>query len=62
MVVLTPEITKVPLKKMITDVVEYWFTSANLIRDDYLKARMDEEGWVPISFINTFRGVSILTN
>ena len=49
------------LETMIRWRVEYWFSSENLSRDDFLKSEMDEEGWVPISHIITFPSVSIIT-
>lgn len=42
--------------------IEYYFSDANLVGDTYLKDNMDDQGWVPISIIATFRRVSNLTN
>jgi len=33
-------------------------SDANLVRDEYLRSNMDEQGWVPISLIASFPRVS----
>ena len=61
-VALTPELTGFTLEKTIQHPVHYWFSPENLRKDDFLKKEMDAEGWVPISHIITFNGVSIRNN
>ena len=34
--------------------VEYYFSSANLTRDHYLRCMMDADGWVPVMLVATF--------
>ena len=34
--------------------VEYYFSSSNLERDNYLRCLMDKDGWVPIALLQTF--------
>ncbi|KAF8022674.1 hypothetical protein BT93_F0251 [Corymbia citriodora subsp. variegata] len=41
--------------------IEYYFSDDNLVKDEFLKAKMDTEGWVPISLIASFRRVMSLT-
>ncbi|XP_030446975.2 la-related protein 1C-like isoform X1 [Syzygium oleosum] len=43
--------------------IEYYFSDDNLVKDEFLKAKMDTEGWVPISLIASFpRVMSLTTN
>ncbi|KAL4579006.1 hypothetical protein LXL04_015141 [Taraxacum kok-saghyz] len=51
-----------PLPVKILQQIEYYFSEANLKKDDYLKSNMDEEGWVPLSLIAGFRRVQSLTS
>lgn len=37
--------------------IEYYFSDANLVKDDFLRSKMDEEGWVPIELIADLPGV-----
>lgn len=41
--------------------IEYYFSDANLVKDDFLRLKMDEEGWVPIKLIANFPRVKTLT-
>ncbi|MCD9560050.1 hypothetical protein HAX54_018480 [Datura stramonium] len=41
--------------------IEYYFSDANLVKDDFLRLKMDEEGWVPIKLIANFPRVKNLT-
>ncbi|XP_030527146.2 la-related protein 1C-like [Rhodamnia argentea] len=41
--------------------IEYYFSDDNLVKDEFLKAKMDTEGWVPISLIASFPRVMSLT-
>lgn len=40
--------------------IEYYFSDANLVKDDFLRSKMDEEGWVPIELISDLPGVKKL--
>ncbi|KAG1359443.1 la-related protein 1C [Cocos nucifera] len=42
--------------------IEYYFSSDNLCKDIYLRQKMDDQGWVPISLIAGFNRVKHLTN
>ncbi|KAL8218421.1 hypothetical protein R6Q57_021794 [Mikania cordata] len=42
--------------------IEYYFSDDNLVKDNYLRSHMDDEGWVPIQLIAGFRRVQALTN
>lgn len=41
--------------------IEYYFSDANLVKDDFLRLQMDEEGWVPMQLIANFPRVKSLT-
>lgn len=51
-----------PLHVLILNQIEYYFSDANLVKDDFLRSQMDEEGWVPIALIAGFHRVQKLTN
>lgn len=40
--------------------IEYYFSFENMCRDVYLRNQMDEEGWVPLSLIGSFKRVQAL--
>ncbi|KAI3776502.1 hypothetical protein L1987_46287 [Smallanthus sonchifolius] len=42
--------------------IEYYFSDANLVKDNYLRSNMDAEGWVPVSLIAGFPRVQSLTS
>ncbi|KAK6938991.1 La-type HTH domain [Dillenia turbinata] len=42
--------------------IDYYFSDANLLKDEYLKQNMDEQGWVPITLIAGFNRVKNLTS
>ncbi|KAI5640397.1 hypothetical protein M9H77_00183 [Catharanthus roseus] len=42
------------LPALIVKQIDYYFSDANLIKDDYLRSNMDDQGWVPISLIASF--------
>lgn len=46
----------------IVNQIDYYFSNENLVKDTYLRQNMDEQGWVPISLVATFKKVSILTD
>lgn len=41
--------------------IDYYFSNENLVRDTFLRGKMDEQGWVPVSLIAGFNKVSSLT-
>ncbi|XP_053213394.1 la-related protein 1-like [Panonychus citri] len=49
------------LKKSIKSQIEYYFSEENLQRDFFLRRKMDEEGYLPISLIASFHRVKALT-
>ncbi|KAJ6773502.1 LA-RELATED PROTEIN 1B [Salix purpurea] len=51
-----------PLPLLLLNQIEYYFSDINLSEDGYLKSRMDDEGWVPITLIAGFNRVRIMTN
>uniref|UniRef100_J3LK55 HTH La-type RNA-binding domain-containing protein n=1 Tax=Oryza brachyantha TaxID=4533 RepID=J3LK55_ORYBR len=42
--------------------IEYYFSEDNLCKDIFLRQRMDDQGWVPVSLIAGFNQVKKLTN
>lgn len=42
--------------------IEYYFSDENLEADDYLKSKMDDEGYVELSLLLTFTNVIRFTN
>ncbi|KAG6509143.1 la-related protein 1B-like [Zingiber officinale] len=49
-------------RSMILQQIEYYFSFDNLLKDTYLRQKMDDQGWVPISLIAGFNRVKQLTN
>ncbi|XP_074598389.1 uncharacterized protein LOC141853068 [Brevipalpus obovatus] len=56
-----PLLDPISLKKCIKAQIEYYFSEENLQRDFFLRRRMDEEGYLPISLIASFHRVKTLT-
>ncbi|KAI9187314.1 hypothetical protein LWI28_026702 [Acer negundo] len=54
-------VLKLPLSVLLINQIDYYFSDANLIKDEYLKYNMDEQGWVPIALIAGCRRVKNLT-
>ncbi|KAK4276492.1 hypothetical protein QN277_014634 [Acacia crassicarpa] len=50
------------LTNKIVNQIDYYFSDANLVNDEFLISKMDEQGWVPISLIANFRRVQSLTD
>uniref|UniRef100_A0A5B6YVQ8 Putative la-related protein 1C-like n=1 Tax=Davidia involucrata TaxID=16924 RepID=A0A5B6YVQ8_DAVIN len=50
------------LPTLLISQIDYYFSDANLIKDDFLKSNMDDQGWVPITLIASFPRVQHLTN
>lgn len=46
----------------IVNQIEYYFSNENLVKDTYLRSKMDEQGWVSVSLIAGFKKVTALTN
>ncbi|PWA96796.1 RNA-binding protein Lupus La [Artemisia annua] len=44
-----------PLHDPILKQIEYYFSDDNLVKDNFLRSHMDEEGWVPVTLIAGFR-------
>ncbi|XP_052180969.1 la-related protein 1C-like [Diospyros lotus] len=42
--------------------IEYYFSKENLVKDTFLREKMDGQGWVPIRVIANFNRVKLLTN
>ncbi|CAL0333193.1 unnamed protein product [Lupinus luteus] len=51
-----------PPTNVIVNQIDYYFSEANLVKDDFLKANMDEQGWVPVTLIADFPRVKSLTD
>ncbi|XP_022949956.1 la-related protein 1C-like isoform X2 [Cucurbita moschata] len=49
------------LYAMIVSQIEYYFSGENLVKDTFLRQKMDEDGWVPVRLIATFSKVKRLT-
>ncbi|KAK2659723.1 hypothetical protein Ddye_006256 [Dipteronia dyeriana] len=41
--------------------IDYYFSKENLVKDTYLRQKMDHQGWVPIKLIAGFNKVKLLT-
>ncbi|XP_012571518.1 la-related protein 1C-like [Cicer arietinum] len=55
-------VAETQLINSILNQVDYYFSDANLVKDDFLRSNMDECGWVSISLIANFPRVKNLTN
>lgn len=51
----------VSLKECIRKQIEYYFSEENLLRDFFLRRKMDAQGFLPISLIASFHRVQALT-
>ncbi|XP_074372989.1 la-related protein 1B-like [Apium graveolens] len=49
------------LRILLLNQIDYYFSDANLVKDDFLRSNMDDQGWVSINLIANFRRVSKLT-
>ncbi|KAI7758285.1 hypothetical protein M8C21_009644 [Ambrosia artemisiifolia] len=54
--------TDLSLHDEILKQIEYYFSDDNLVKDNYLRSHMDEEGWVSITLIAGFPKVQAMTN
>lgn len=48
-------------KEMLRSQIEYYFSEENLQRDFFLRRKMDEQGFLPVSLIASFHRVQALT-
>ncbi|KAK7409901.1 hypothetical protein VNO78_00286 [Psophocarpus tetragonolobus] len=55
-------VAETPLTNTIVNQIDYYFSDANLVKDEYLRSNMDEQGWVPITLIASFPRVRSLTS
>ena len=46
---------------LLTSTSEYYFSVDNLLKDMYLRRRMDSQGFVPLDFIAAFNRIKSLT-
>ncbi|PSS29995.1 La-related protein like [Actinidia chinensis var. chinensis] len=51
-----------PLHVKVVNQIDYYFSNANLIKDTFLRQNMDDQGWVSINLIASFKKVSVLTD
>ncbi|KAK9670658.1 hypothetical protein RND81_13G215900 [Saponaria officinalis] len=42
--------------------INYYFSNENLVRDTYLRGKMDDNGWIGVDVISNFNKVKSLTN
>ncbi|KAI5055628.1 hypothetical protein GOP47_0029149 [Adiantum capillus-veneris] len=49
------------LRSMLVKQIEYYFSIENLCRDIFLRSKMDEQGFIPVSVIANFNRVKMLT-
>ncbi|XAR61625.1 hypothetical protein NMG60_11016093 [Bertholletia excelsa] len=52
----------VHLPNKLVEQIDYYFSDGNLVKDDFLRSKMDDEGWVPIELIASFPRVRQLTD
>lgn len=55
-------VAETPLTDVIIKQIDYYFSDTNLVKDNYLRSNMDEQGWVPITLIANFPRVKSLTS
>lgn len=46
----------------IVNQIDYYFSNENLIKDTFLRRNMDQNGWVPVTLIASFKKVTQLTD
>ncbi|CAA0812442.1 La-related protein 1B [Striga hermonthica] len=61
MPMLFPPANENTLTNMIVKQIDYYFSDDNLAKDNYLRSKMDDQGWVPITLIASFHRVEQLT-
>ncbi|GFY87922.1 hypothetical protein Acr_05g0015610 [Actinidia rufa] len=50
-------VTNLPLHVKVVNQIDYYFSNDNLIKDTFLRRNMDDQGWVPITLIASFKKV-----
>ncbi|KAK7310984.1 hypothetical protein RJT34_08813 [Clitoria ternatea] len=55
-------VAETPLTNTIVNQIDYYFSNANLVKDEFLRSNMDEQGWVSINLIASFPRVKSLTS
>lgn len=50
------------LPSLLVNQIDYYFSDDNLVKDQFLRSKMDDQGWVNISVIANFRRVLSLTS
>ncbi|KAI3502815.1 hypothetical protein L1887_31153 [Cichorium endivia] len=50
------------LHRKIVKQIDYYFSDENLVKDIYLRKNMNEQGWVPVNLIASFKKVLGLTD
>jgi la-related protein 1 len=56
-----PALTGEALKTKIRKQIEYYLSVNNLIKDNYLRAQMDAEGWIHLSIVTAFNKMASLS-
>ncbi|KAL3634307.1 hypothetical protein CASFOL_021361 [Castilleja foliolosa] len=56
----TPSIES-SLTQLIVNQIDFYFSEDNLVKDNYLRSNMDDQGWVSVALIASFRRVRDLT-
>ncbi|XP_022860514.1 la-related protein 1B-like isoform X2 [Olea europaea var. sylvestris] len=49
------------LPSLVVKQIDYYFSDENLVKDNFLRSNMDDQGWVPITLIASFPRVQQLT-
>ncbi|XP_073052223.1 la-related protein 1C-like [Primulina eburnea] len=60
-----PMLSPIPdphLPSKIVNQIDYYFCDDNLVKDTYLRQKMDVDGWVPINLIANFKKIRELTD
>ena len=56
-----PPLTLRPLQEAVRTQIDYYFSVGNLVRDVFLRSKMNGEGWIPLHVIGAFNRVRMLT-
>jgi la-related protein 1 len=49
------------LQEAVRNQIDYYFSVGNLVRDVFLRSKMNSEGWIPLHVIGAFNRVRMLT-
>ncbi|XP_051149722.1 la-related protein 1C-like [Andrographis paniculata] len=60
--VVPPSAIDNTLTNSIVKQIDFYFSDNNLMRDSYLRSKMDDQGWVPISLVASFPRIKQMTN